>query len=453
MSNARSRVLQVLDPRREPFWWGLFLLSLVLRVLSVLMYRNPSDAIFSDASRHWDNAKHFLDPGPMGCSNPYFYQLYLWLLQQVTHENKLAMGIVTAALSVSYPVAWYLFAVNVMQRKVNALRAVTVLSLLPTHVSMFTFFMNETVLGPVLGAALWATVKASRQRSGRWFLLAVTFWVIAILTRSIVLPIGMICLAWALWRQRPSWAGEGPAPSPWSRLRQALLRQRRRALLTLGAGAITAVGFGAAAQHAYKHLHRYTPFGDNINVAIYFASAAHDYQVTYVKRATYFYSSPSLYVSPFDPFYRFKSARKGKFAFELDPEKKGADVQEIFKKQYRKNLSKMPRMVYENLVFLAFGHSWPDAGKDNIVGRICLHERWIWLPITLYAFFKSLVYIKRRGPALVPILTVLFTLLLYVASLSAMMEGRYRKPLEPLLIVAVFWLIDARKPKPAFQVS
>ena len=52
-----------------------------------------------------------------------------------------------------------------LRRRVDALRFATVLMFLPTHTVMFSFFMNETLLLPLLGAALWATSVAGRRRS------------------------------------------------------------------------------------------------------------------------------------------------------------------------------------------------------------------------------------------------------------------------------------------------
>jgi hypothetical protein len=420
------RIKHFFDPRREPLWLFLLVLGAAFRVWNVLGYRNPMDLVFSDASRHLDNARHFLEPGPMGASNPYLYQLFLWLAVKVTHENKVGMGAVAAGLSVAYPLCWYLFASRVVQRRVTALRYTTLISFLPTHVAMFSFFMNETLLLPLLGAAFWATVVAGQRRSWRFFVLASALWVMAVLTRSVVLPIGAIAMLWAYWRQP-------------------------RKVVTAVAGlALVCIGFGTAAKRAYPMLHRYTPFGDNSNVAIYFVSAAHDYKVTYTgDRGTYFYfySSPSLYVSPFEPFYDFKSARTGQVEFTIDVTKQGADLRETFSKELAAHRSMLPRMIAENLLFLSFSHSWPDSAREGVPGQICLWERWIWFPIILFTFFGSIVAMRRRGWALLPMLTVLFTLCLY-GSQATIMEGRYRKPLEPLLMLTVFWLAGGQMSRP-----
>jgi hypothetical protein len=412
-----------LDPRQESLWRLLLACGVAFRFWNVLVYRNPMNLIFSDAARHVDNARHFLDPNPMGASNPFFYQFFLWAMFKLTHEAKPAMGVVAAWLSILYPFCWYLFAAQVTKRRITALRYASVISFLPTHVSMFSFFMNETLLYPLLGLAFWATSASIQKRSARWFILASFFWVLAVLTRSVVLPIGGLAMLWAWWRQQHK-------------------------VVTAFAGvALVCIGFGIAAKRAYPLLHRYTPFGDNTVVAIYFVSAAHSYQVNYFGKGTYGFASPSLYISPFEPFYMFKSARQGAVKFSVDPKKNGEDVKATLAHELELNRDKLPRMILENLLFLSFSHSWPDSGKENTPGRICLWERWIWFPLIVISFARSLVYVKRRGVAIVPVLAMLFTVCLY-ASQATIMEGRYRKPLEPLVMLAVFWLAEAKFARP-----
>jgi hypothetical protein len=305
-----------------------------------------------------------------------------------------------------------------MRRRINALRYAAFISFLPTHVSMFSFFMNETLLYPLLGLAFWATAVCLQRRSSKHFVLAAFIWTIAVLTRSVVMPIGALAMLWAWWRLR------------------------HKIATAVAALTIVAVGFGIAAKRAYPMLNRYTPFGDNTTVAVYFASAAHGYQITYTgPKGTYGYvfASPSLYISPFEPFYDFKSARSGVVKFTVDTTKHGEDVRATLRKELAANIKKLPRMILENFIFLSFSHSWPDAAKEGVPGKICLWERWIWFPMVVYTFIRSLRYLTRRGLHLVPALTVLFTLCLY-GSQATIMEGRYRKPLEPLLVLCVFWL-------------
>jgi hypothetical protein len=96
-------------------------------------------------------------------------------------------------------------------------------------------------------------------------------------------------------------------------------------------------------------------------------------------------------------------------------------------------------------VVLAFGHAWPESGTDSVQGRICLYERFIWFPATVWAVLGSFWFIyRRRQIRVVPALAIFATALLYGAQL-VVMEGRYRKPIEPIVLLAIYWLAEARR--------
>ena len=104
-------------------------------------------------------------------------------------------------------------------------------------------------------------------------------------------------------------------------------------------------------------------------------------------------------------------------------------------------------MIFENLIFLTFGHAWPESGKGDWVGKTCLQERWLWAPTLLVTMIWSLRFMyRRRAIYLVPTIAVFSAAVLYSLQL-VIMEGRYRKPIEPLLFLAIVWLFDARRPR------
>jgi hypothetical protein len=412
------------DPRRKRFWHLVLWLGLAFRVYAVQVLRNPMDALFSDPWRHWENALLFLQPTPQGASNPYLYQLYLFLVQKGTHADKIAIGNVTAALSVAYVLVWYLFALSVFRQRLNALRFAAVLCWLPSHISIFGFFMNETLVLPLMGLAMFFTKRAVDTGSPSSFVGTAITWTLALLTRSVVGPIALACVLVA-----------------WLKVKQ------RRWTALAAASVVGLVCVGAASVHAHKVLKRYTPFGDNLVVAVYFVSAAHDYSIDFTGLGHYGFSSPSLYVSPFAPFYEFKSIRLGVVSFKADPMKNGEDVKDTFETELRLNWKMLPRLVYENLIFFSFGHCWPTAGASGDRGdAICLWERWIWLPLSLVSLVGSIAYLSRRGVAFVPLITLGFLFSFFViAQISGFMEGRYRKPLEPVVVLAPIWLWESRR--------
>jgi hypothetical protein len=276
--------------------------------------------------RHWDNAENFLTPGAQGASNPYLYQLYLFLVQRVTHEDRVWIGIVTACLSVFLPLFWYLFARSVLRRPVNALRYASILCWLPSNISIFGFFMNETLLLPLMGLALWLTQRTLQKRTAGSFIAMAITWTLGVLTRSVVGPVGLVCVAVS-----------------WLRLR------RGRWLALAVSSAATAGAVSAASIHAHSVLNRYTPFGDNAVVAIYFVSGAHQYMIDFKGYGVYGFASPSLYLSPFYPFAEFQSIRKGVVSFSLDPDLRGSDIQETLRQEAELNRGILPRLIFENV--------------------------------------------------------------------------------------------------------
>ncbi len=419
----RVHILWPIDPRRRPIWLVALWLGLAFRVYALLVLRNPMDVLFSDPARHWENAKSFLTPGAQGASNPYLYQLYLFVVQRVTHESKLWIGLVTAVLSVSYPLLWYLFARSACRNRINALRFATLLCWLPSHISIFSFFMNETLILPLTGLALWLTQRTLRTGSPGSFVGTATAWTLGVLTRSVVGPVGLVCVA-----------------ASWFRVRAG------RLIALAIAGAITAALVAAASIHAHVVLKRYTPFGDNSVVAIYFVSGAREYTINVKGYGQYVFSSPSLYNSPFKPFADFKSIREGIVPVTLDPELHGDDVRITLRNQTERNLKKLPRLVFENVVYFSFGHPWPTAGAINDrADVICLHARWIWAPLIVLSFLGSVLYIARRGVAFVPLLAIGFIFTCYVLGQMTIMEGRYRMPLEPVVLLVPIWLWDSRR--------
>lgn len=427
-SRLRSFQIPALLRTEEPYWFALIVLGSLVRAWQILFFQGPMDHIFSDPARHLDNARHFLTPSPMGCSNPYFYQLFLWVVITLTKEKRIWMHLLATVLSLLYPYVWYRFSRTVMVRRVNALRLWAVLTVLPTHATTFTYLMNETVLLPLLGGALWATSVAAKRRSALHLVLAAVLWTCALLSRSIALPIGAVALGYALYRQ--------PSLPLW-----------RRPVLASVSVAIAAAGLWVAAQHSVRIFEYATPFGDNNTASLYMVSAAKTYETTYLKpkkyRYTYSFSSPSLYISPFYPFYEFPSVREGTFKYTANVELHGKDLKELWRKQLQLNWRKMPRLIFENIVVLTFGHSWPESGTDSLMGQICLQERWIWMPTILTSVIGSLVFmIRRRRLFMVPALVIFATGLLYGLQL-VVMEGRYRKPIEPIFFLGIFWLLDA----------
>jgi hypothetical protein len=201
-----------------------------------------------------------------------------------------------------------------------------------------------------------------------------------------------------------------------------------------------------ASVHAHGVLKRYTPFGDNSVIAIYFFSGARDFDMRVKGGGGGYFSSPSYYFPTFEPFGDFPTIRQGTVTVAFDPDQHGDDLKKSLGEQAAKNWRKLPRLVYENVVYLTFGTCWPAASSRNdLADRICKWERWIWCPLILVSLVGSVAYLVRRKLALVPLVTSGLIFSTYVLAQVATMEGRYRMPLEPLVLLAPMWLWERRR--------
>ncbi|MBI5496105.1 MAG: glycosyltransferase family 39 protein [Deltaproteobacteria bacterium] len=404
--------------RSERTWLALMAAGAVVRTLYVMVWGHPMDHLFSDPMRHWDNGRNFFTPSPMGTADPVVFQFYLHVLQKVTGQNRILVGLATTALSLSLPLAWYLCAREFLQTRVAALRFGAVVALMPTFIFSYGYFMTETLLVPVIGFALWMTFRADRTRSAAAFLGAASLWMLAALTRSIALPFAIICLGWLL---RHQW---------------------RKVARLVAAGCIWAVGLGFGAWHSEQHFGVYSPFGNfNSVLPIYFLSGERTYKIHFGRDWVYYFSSPSYYISPFDPFRWESSRSNGTYEFTLEKDRHGEDLAQIRSDLLRRNWRQLPMFVWENVIFLAFGHAWPETQRGSVPGVLCLSERWIWAPAILLALAFCAWRLRRDGLQFYPVMVILFVGGLFSAQLAPM-EGRYRKPIEPIVLLTLAWAVE-----------
>ena len=61
--------------------------------------------------------------------------------------------------------------------------------------------MQETLLLPLLGAALWATWRCRRKRDAASFGIMIFLWIAAGLTRGIAIPMAAVACTW-VWLEQ-----------------------------------------------------------------------------------------------------------------------------------------------------------------------------------------------------------------------------------------------------------
>ena len=93
----------------------------------------------------------------------------------------------------------------------------------------------------------------------------------------------------------------------------------------------------------------------------------------------------------------------------------------------------------ENIVLFFFAPSWPEINGPSWEDRLESPTRWIWAPLILFVLIFDTRDFLRRQFDLVPVATTLFTLSLALQN-AVTAEGRYRKPLEPMLLLNLVWI-------------
>ncbi|WP_299599636.1 hypothetical protein [uncultured Microbulbifer sp.] len=414
-------------------WWlyaGLYLLIAIgiwLRVDQIFAY-NPIHHIWSDPQRHWEQGTETLRTDPMTLTDPVMYQLYIGLLAKMTLGEPLLIALYTALLACVTPWIWYRFARELLPGRLQATAVWAAISLLPSWIAIYSYFMQETLLLPLLGAALYATWRCRRKQTLASFMLMVGFWIAAGLTRGIAIPFAAVATTW-LWLIQPQKVAKAG---------YCLL------LLLLVMGPLT------IRSHAAMNL--LSPHGIGQLNALYVRSGNREIGIDYSRegaRWTYGFGSPSTGEKPFAPLSDWTTAREGRVHARVRIEHASEDWARAMNR-YPMTLDRYLFLAKENLIYLFFGSSWPDNNRERWLEAVNHHSRWIWTPATLLLLLGTALLWCRLGNARL-LAVLLFTWILVQGFLPlAVNEGRYRKPLEGILLVQAVVLVAAlRRRKPS----
>ena len=387
----------------------------ILRFLAALL-DSPSGHLFSDPARHWDNAVNFLKPGLMGGCDPILYQAYLFVVGKLTLGNGVLIGLVTGLLSAVMPWLYYRAARSFDMPRVWARACWVAMAWLPSFWAIYRYFMMETLLLPLIGLGLWMSGRAMRKRDVPSFLLMAVVWTLAILTKAQAIPLAAVFGVYAF----------------------GLVRGKVRALV------LALVIFGLMlAPNAFRSkgvLGFYAPLGSGYIARIMHESGAMHTRF-FLNSGTWIYSSPSCYVAPLDPLngWRIERGVAGtthKVHIDLA---RGRDDWEAALADAKRPARGKWQHAWENVVLFLFAPSWPDSGQDYLMGWLNYHSRWIWAPIVFHVLIGNLSIFWRRLFPVIPVATsVMIALLMFQNSVT--MEGRYRKPLEAMLVLNALWL-------------
>lgn len=392
---------------------GLLVLACGYRVWLVFQY-NPIDHLWSDPGRHWNNGARPLDTAPMAAIDPIGYQIYVAVLAKITVKQALLVAYWTAALSLAGPWFWYRFLRELLPDRDWALAGWVVLAALPSWSVIYGYFMQETLMLPLLGLALKATWRCRRKADTASYVLALAVWLAAGLTRGICLPLAAVAMAW-LWV-----AQQGKLP-----------RAAASAALLLAI-------LGPLAGRSWTLARLISPHGIGQMVHLYHVSGARSIEIDFFRRGgtehwRYGFTSPAADEAPLAPLSDWRSRREGTLRLSVDLDAGARGWEAAAAGLAPLDAARLAWLTGDNLIRLFFGGSWPDTDRDRVIGNINYASRWLWAPLSLACLVGTLACWRRQRERLLPALMLTWFIVQGLVPLVPN-EGRYRKPFEGLLL-------------------
>lgn len=394
----------------------------------VVFSSNPMDHIWSDPGRHWALGTQPLDRSPMAAVDPIGYQVYLGALAKVTASVPILVAYWTALLSLATPWLWYRFLRELLPERDWALAGWVLLAALPSWLAIYSYFMQETLMLPLLGTALWATWRCRRKGDAASFVLAVGLWLLAGLTRGICLPLGAVAMTW-LW-----------------------FAQDRKLAKALASIALVLAVMGPLAGRSWSLARLISPHGIGQMVQLYHRAGTQGFTIDFTRKAgaerwSYTFTSPAVLQPPFEPLSDWRSRREWSTHFSIDLDAGGRDWALAKEQLPPWDAARFAWLTGDNLIHLFFGSSWPDTDRERVVGKLNHWTRWIWAPLTLLCLAVTLWCWRRQHERLLPALILAWILVQGLFPL-AVNEGRYRKPFEGLLIAQCLLLAASVRQRP-----
>lgn len=406
---------------RQFLLWALYLIiavGYVYRSLYIIDF-NPISNIFSDTERHWVQGISTLQTDPMTLTDPVGYQIFIAFIGKLTLQEPALVAFYTILLSLLAPWTWYRFFRELQPGKVVATVGWAVITWLPSWNAIYGYFMQETLMIPLLGLSLYATWRCRRKRTLSSFLTMILIWSLTGLTRAICIPLAAVATIW-VWTTQ-----------------DGKIKKSAYGILLL------TVILGPLTYRGYQTMHIFAPYGVGHMNYIYAISGKKEINITYTRDGAVWYfgfMSPSMLIRPLEPVSNWMTRREGIVHVKVDLNEGMKDWYQAF----HNNALTLDRYLWitkENIVFLMFGPSWPDSNHERTLGEINYLSRWIWAPASLIclALFMVCRRSRQRRYLLLPSI-ILVWFVLQALTPIVVNEGRYRKPFEGLLI-AQFVLI------------
>ena len=389
---------------------------------------NPLHALWSDPGRWWEYASTGTDTPPLALIDPVFYQAWMSFIAKLTLDIPGLTALYAAILSVITPWIWYKFLRELLPTKRFALLGWTIFAWLPSWIGIYSYFMSETLLLPLMGLSLWLTWRSMRKKEAGAFCLATFCWTLAGITRAIAAPVAAAVIIFAWWRQD------------------------RRTVSALVSGLMIVFILGSLSYRSYLRTGMLAPLGQGAMNQIYAQSGKKEIKVNYFSdngvRFNYGFGSPSTGIAPFEPFSDWRTSRTDVVTVVIDLDSQSASWGEAKKVNASRAPPVLP-LVAENIAFLFFGHSWPDTNQEHMFERLSNWMRFVWAPMFIFCVVMLVRIIRKGERRHAPLLltALLFWFLIQGVLLISVNEGRYRKPAEGLIIAAALFAVSRRSDK------
>lgn len=397
----------------------------------VCLQHNPMDYLFSDPLRHWLNGLHFPRGGYAAASDPLVYQVYIFALIRITLGNPLAVGLASGLLSVLMPWTYYRAARDFGLAKTPALWVWALIAWTPSLFTIYHYIMMETLLLAVDGLALWMSARYLRKGTTSAFLVSVFFWTLACLTKPTVLSLAAVCVVWSWWQKAHP-------------LRQAAWAVVLALVMLAPQSIRSKVGMGFVAPFGNPWLTKIQHRSGKKSIIVNFYTHPHAGFFAYHsnEHTGMQFGSPSCGVQPLAPFSHWMIRRAyGDSVVYVTVDSAHGD--QDWKNAYdglHVGAAEWLAQWRENIVLFLFAPSWPDTIPPEWDARLTMVTRWMWPPIIVFVLVGNVRQFLRRRFHLLPVAVTLFTLFLMLQNVATT-EGRYRKPVEPLLLLNLVWLL------------
>lgn len=396
------------------YLWILVIGGSLARLMFCFCF-NPLDYLISDPLRHWLNGKWFLAPSYMGGYDAIGYQVYLFLVQIITGENRQAVALTTGLLSVGMPWSYYRAALEFGFSRNCALFLWVLIIWMPSLFVIYQFFMMETLLLFLIGVSLWMTGRYMRKGDLASFLAMVATWTATCLTKTIPFPLAAVCFLYSWWKHS-----------------QKISR-------ALAATVLIIVMLVPNAIRSKQLLGYSAPFGNVLLPQIYHRAGTRTFRIETGKTVGVF-GSASCYVQPLaslSPWMMERAYNNSTVTIRVGRAVGDRDEQRVYQEIH---VSWRDRFVrwWENILLFLFAPPWPDSNMKTWLGWINYWQRWLWAPLIFILLDINLQYFRAKRFHLIPVATTVFLLAVACQNLTVM-EGRYRKPVEPLLLLNFVW--------------